>query len=68
VSLMPPLWPAPLSSQYRPRRSRPGCSNRWDPALVTGAADDDPSGIATTVKSAPSSVTVSPGRCCSAFR
>jgi len=34
------------------------------PGLVTGAADDDPSGIATILKPARSSVSVCSGRCC----
>ena len=39
------------------------------PGLVTGAADDDPSGIAAyTQAGPPPSATPSPGRCCSPTR
>lgn len=35
------------SSLFRRRRRRPGLLSRLGPGLITGAADDDPSGVAT---------------------
>ena len=42
--------PAPPPSTLRPfpeRLKNPGFLNQLGPGLITGAADDDPSGIAT---------------------
>jgi Mn2+/Fe2+ NRAMP family transporter len=48
--------------------SRPKLYQVLGPGLITGAADDDPSGIAPILRSARSSDMASPGRWCSATR
>ena len=57
-STEPPIDPHPRERWW----------NKLGPGLITGAADDDPSGIATYSQGGAQLATRSPGRCCSPFR
>ena len=61
------IAPVPKSRQAPPLKPV-GFLKNLGPGLVTGAADDDPSGIATYSQVGAQFGYAWPGQCCSAFR